>query len=142
LAPETLAFVAELNAESERLNAGVKYLGLANKIEVTGDIHRAANRTTSLGAGSCAARQGPGTLRAKNGHSGRSIHNGGGSCASVPKENPNKSPDTFCLPGVYPYGKNPMNSFRQVLATIYVALVEPMTKTTASTRATPSSLMI
>jgi hypothetical protein len=49
LAPETLAFVAELNAESERLNAGVKYLGLANKIEVTGDIHRAANCTTSLG---------------------------------------------------------------------------------------------
>ena len=42
----------------------------------------------------------------------------------MPKENPNKSPDTFCLPGVYPYRKNQMNSFRQVMAAIYVALAE------------------
>jgi hypothetical protein len=32
-----------------RLNTGVKYVGLANKIEVTGDIRRAAGCTTSLG---------------------------------------------------------------------------------------------
>jgi RNA polymerase sigma factor (sigma-70 family) len=49
LAPETLAFVAELNAEAERLNTGVKYVGLANKIEATGDVHCAANCPTSLG---------------------------------------------------------------------------------------------
>jgi RNA polymerase sigma factor (sigma-70 family) len=49
LAPETLAFVAELNAEALRLNTGVTYAALANKIEATGDIHRAANCTTSLG---------------------------------------------------------------------------------------------
>jgi hypothetical protein len=44
-----LSHVAELNAEALRLNTGVKYGALANKIEVTGDIHRAANCTTSLG---------------------------------------------------------------------------------------------
>ena len=49
LAPETLDFVAELNAEAERLNTGVKYVGLANKIEATGDVHCAANCPTSLG---------------------------------------------------------------------------------------------
>jgi RNA polymerase sigma factor (sigma-70 family) len=49
LAPETLAFVAELNAEAERLNSGVKCIALANRIVATGDIHRAANCTTSLG---------------------------------------------------------------------------------------------
>jgi len=32
-----------------RLNTGVRYAALANKIEATGDIHRAANCTTSLG---------------------------------------------------------------------------------------------
>jgi RNA polymerase sigma factor (sigma-70 family) len=49
MAPETLDFVAELNAEAARLNTGVVYTGLAHKIEVTGDIQRAANCTSSLG---------------------------------------------------------------------------------------------
>src|SRR4029077_18753494 len=45
LAPETLPFVGELQAESDRLNIGVKYIALANKIEAEGDMQKAASFT-------------------------------------------------------------------------------------------------
>ena len=38
LAPETRDFIAELNAEAAQESLKVTYIGLANKIEVTGDI--------------------------------------------------------------------------------------------------------
>jgi RNA polymerase sigma factor (sigma-70 family) len=47
LAPETHDFIAELNAEANRLNARVQFIGLKNRIEVTGDIEGAAT-TASL----------------------------------------------------------------------------------------------
>jgi RNA polymerase sigma factor (sigma-70 family) len=49
MAPETHDFIAELNAEAERLNAGVQFLGLANRIEVTGDVEGAASSATLVG---------------------------------------------------------------------------------------------
>jgi RNA polymerase sigma factor (sigma-70 family) len=42
LAPETHDFIAELNSEAELHNSGVKFVGLANKIEVNGNIKEAA----------------------------------------------------------------------------------------------------
>jgi hypothetical protein len=119
-----LSHVAELNAEALRLNTGVKYGALANKIEVTGDIHRAANCTTSLGGWFLRRAARAGYFDGEEWALGTVNSQWRRSCASVPKENPNKSPDTFCLPDVYSYRKNPMNSFRQILATIYVALAE------------------
>ena len=44
LAPETRDFIAELNAEAAQESLKVTYIGLANKIEVTGDIKGAPNR--------------------------------------------------------------------------------------------------
>ena len=43
LAPETRDFIAELNAEAAQESLKVTYIGLANKIEVTGDIKGASN---------------------------------------------------------------------------------------------------
>jgi hypothetical protein len=48
MAPETFDWVAALNAEAERHGIGVKFTGLANKIEATGDIQGAANDHTTL----------------------------------------------------------------------------------------------
>ena len=42
LAPETHDFIAALNSEAELHNSGVKFVGLANKIEVNGNIKDAA----------------------------------------------------------------------------------------------------
>ena len=50
LAPETREFVAILNAEASRLDTGVKYIALANKIEATGDIERAVHMPTTIGS--------------------------------------------------------------------------------------------
>ena len=44
LAPETRDFIAELNAEAAHESLKVTYIGLANKIEVTGDIKGAAQK--------------------------------------------------------------------------------------------------
>jgi RNA polymerase sigma factor (sigma-70 family) len=49
LAPETRDFIAELNAEADRLNAGVQFIGLKNRIEVTGDIEDAAGTASLVG---------------------------------------------------------------------------------------------
>jgi RNA polymerase sigma factor (sigma-70 family) len=49
LAPETHDFIAELNAEANRLNAGVQFIGLKNRIEVTGDIEGAAGTASLVG---------------------------------------------------------------------------------------------
>ena len=49
LKPGTRDFIAEINAEAERLGTGVKYVATANKIEATGDILAAAARTDTLG---------------------------------------------------------------------------------------------
>jgi hypothetical protein len=46
LAPETHDFIAELNAEAARLNAGVQFVGLANRIEVSGDLEAGASSAT------------------------------------------------------------------------------------------------
>jgi hypothetical protein len=48
LAPETRTFVAELNAESERLVLGVRFTAMANRIEVTGDVEAAAERSDTI----------------------------------------------------------------------------------------------
>jgi Sigma-70 region 2 len=50
MAPETFDFVAELNAEAIRFDTGVRYIGLANRIEARGHrLHAAAECMTSLG---------------------------------------------------------------------------------------------
>src|SRR5262245_681155 len=49
MAPETYDFVAELNAEAERLKIGVSFFGLKNRIEVTGDIQDAAGSPSLVG---------------------------------------------------------------------------------------------
>jgi RNA polymerase sigma factor (sigma-70 family) len=49
LAPETRDFVAWLNAEACEEGIDVKFAGLANRIEASGDIEAAANSDTLLG---------------------------------------------------------------------------------------------
>jgi RNA polymerase sigma factor (sigma-70 family) len=49
LAPETHDFIAQLNAEANRLNAGVQFIGLKNRIEVTGDIEGAVTTASLVG---------------------------------------------------------------------------------------------
>ncbi len=48
LAPETRNYFAYLNDEAVRLRTGVRFTALANRVEATGDIERAA-RTPTLG---------------------------------------------------------------------------------------------
>jgi len=49
LAPETHDFVAWLNAEAEEDGIDVRFIALANRIEIAGDIGRAANTDTVFG---------------------------------------------------------------------------------------------
>jgi hypothetical protein len=49
IAPETRDFVAFLNAEAVRHETGMKYTALANRIEATGPVEKAARSKTTLG---------------------------------------------------------------------------------------------
>ena len=99
LAPETHDFIAELNAEAIESGTSVKYTGLANKIEATGDIHGAANlpnlggwflrRALKNGYSESEAR----VLRRGNSHHRKKLR-------KIAKR---KSPDTFRRSHVYPY---------------------------------------
>ena len=101
LAPETRDFIAELNAEAAQESLKVTYIGLANKIEVTGDIKGAAQNPTTWAAGSCGGRRTSAIRGARRGFCGRAIRSGESNYARSPSAN--KSPDTFCTFNVHPF---------------------------------------